>query len=371
MDARKRAFYRFHRLIALNEVGGDPDARGLTPVSFHKGMLERARRWPCAMTSTDTHDSKRGEDARTRILAIADLASEWREAVREWEVCNRHLVTGHESGRAPSAAHEYLFYQALIGSWPIKGIDREFVARMQAFAIKAAREGKEQTSWLSPDSVYEQNLKTFIAGALDAQRSSEFLQSFGNFAVRTTLLGALNSLAQVALKLTMPGIPDIYQGTELWNLSFVDPDNRRPVDFSVRQEALSRLQQGVDWGALAGRWKDGELKLALTWQLLALRREWSRVFTEGQYQPLDVVGRDADCAVAFARYRDREAAVVVLGRHFEDKTDGGRRWPAPDVWDGAVALANFVIQADPKRSHWSLAQAFDPLPVAVIQAVRA
>lgn len=364
------AFYRFHRLIALNEVGGRPDARGLAPTGFHKCMLERARLWPHAMTSTDTHDSKRGEDARARILAIAELAAEWRKAVREWQACNRNLVTEYGTRKVPSTAHEYLFYQALIGAWPLKGIDQDFVARMQAFAIKAAREGKEQTSWLSPDSVYEQNLKNFIAGALNNGRSPEFLQSFGKFALRTALLGALNSLAQVTLKLTMPGVPDIYQGTELWNLSFVDPDNRRPVDFSIRQEALSRTTRGVNWGALAGKWPDGELKLALTWRLLALRRELSRVFTEGQYQPLDVVGRDSDHAIAFARCHESDAVVVVVGRHFADKTERGRHWPTPAVWDAAVALGNFALDADPEQSHWLLAQAFDPIPVAICRATR-
>src|SRR5260370_17876341 len=182
---------------------------------------------------------------------------------------NADLVDVSTRSRTPSAAHEYIIYQALLGAWPTSGPDQSLVERMQAYAIKAAREGKEQTSWVDPEERYETGLTQFVRGILDRSRSDDFIKSFGEFAGRVTLMGALNSLVQVTLKATMPGVPDFYQGTEFWDLALVDPDNRRPVDFSAR--ALQPLAKSASWRSLAKAWPDGRIKLALTARVLAVR----------------------------------------------------------------------------------------------------
>ena len=273
------AFYRFHRLIALNEVGGNPDARGLSIDEFHRHMGERQSAWPHGLTATATHDTKRGEDARARILALSELADDWAQNVAAWRKLNSRFIEQGASGPTPSPAHEYMLYQALIGAWPLQGPDSNFVERIAAFAEKAAREGKQQTSWTDPDEGYEAGLKTFLGRILDRHQSAAFLYSFEEFARRTALLGALNSLSQLTLKVTMPGVPDFYQGTEFWDLSFVDPDNRRPVDFRQRADALRDLGQ-PDWNALSANWMDGQIKLALTRRLLALRQECAELFQQ-------------------------------------------------------------------------------------------
>ena len=187
------------------------------------------------MTATATHDTKRGEDARARIMAIAEIAGESTAAVARWKVLNAPHITTDGNFRAPSATFEYMLYQALLGVWQA---DRSLPERLQAYALKAAREGKEQTSWLNPHPRYEASLANFIARILDPSISAEFLNSFEAIARRTSLLGALNSLSQITLKATLPGVPDFYQGTEFWDLSLVNPDNRRPVDYATRAATL-------------------------------------------------------------------------------------------------------------------------------------
>src|SRR5438445_653033 len=281
------AFYRYHRLLALNEVGGNPSANALSIEAFHQLMLARAKEWPHGMTSTATHDTKRGEDARARLAALTELSGEWTSAVARWKVLNApHLLT-EGNLRAPSATTEYMLYQALLGAWPPGERDDSFLERMQAYALKAAREGKEETSWLNPNQPYEAGLKTFIARILDRAVSAEFLDSLETFGRHIALLGALNSLSQITLKATVPGVPDFYQGTEFWDLSLVDPDNRRPVDFAERAKVLA-LVETPDWESLARDWPNGHLKLAWTRHLLKFRTELADVFTDGDYEPLQV-----------------------------------------------------------------------------------
>jgi (1->4)-alpha-D-glucan 1-alpha-D-glucosylmutase len=370
------AFYRFHRLLALNEVGGEPAARGLSIADFHNEMQVRAATWPHGMTATATHDTKRGEDARTRILALSDMADEWAEFVRGWRKLNAGSVTAIDHGNELSSAHEYMLYQALLGSWPLGGIGQDFVERMQAYAVKAAREGKEQTSWLAPNQDYETRLKDYVEQILSASRSADFLASFDAFARRAALIGALSSLAQVALKATMPGVPDFYQGTELWDLSLVDPDNRRPVDFAARATALGAIGDAPDWPALAGKWHDGRIKLALTRRLMAIRRQFPDIFTRGGYQPLEVVGPYRDNIIAFARNSGRDAIVVVTARRFGQLTEQGQSWPSGDAWnDTAVSTGRFsalrpLLVPGPAASGAQLMvpDLFVALPVAILQA---
>jgi (1->4)-alpha-D-glucan 1-alpha-D-glucosylmutase len=362
------AFYRYHRLLALNEVGGDPAAKGLSVADFHAGMQARAKAWPHGMTATATHDTKRGEDARARIAALTEIAGEWTSTAAKWKVLNApHLVTDGNK-RAPSVTAEYMLYQTLLGAWPIGGPDDDFVERIKAYALKAAREGKEETSWLNPNEAYEAGLQSFIMRILDRSASAEFLDSLATLARRVALLGALNSLSQLTLKATLPGVPDFYQGTEFWDLSLVDPDNRRPVDFAGRAAALSAAR-APDWESLAQNWADGRLKLAWTAQLLRLRTELADVFTHGDYRPLEVEGPHHDHVIAFARRRGRDAAIIAVARHFAPFSQAGRAWPSAARFDGMIGLDGFSIEGvgDPGKTL-PLSTLFQSLPVAVLKA---
>ncbi|WP_316177172.1 MULTISPECIES: malto-oligosyltrehalose synthase [unclassified Bradyrhizobium] len=360
------AFYRFHRLLALNEVGGDPAAHALAIGDFHKLMQDRARHWPHGMTATATHDTKRGEDARTRLAAITELPNDWTSAMARWKTLNApHVITDGKM-RAPSAAFEYMLYQTLVGIWPASGTDDTLPDRLQAYALKAAREGKEETSWLNPNEAYENGLRAFIERILDRDRSTEFLQSLETVARRLALLGALNSLTQLTLKATMPGVPDFYQGTEFWDLSMVDPDNRRPVDFAAREQAL-RACESPDWAHLADHWPDGRIKLAWTRRLLRLRNEMSSVFTDGAYEPLEVSGRHADHIIAFARRRGRDAVIVITARNFAPFTDAGRVWPHADDFEAEVHARGYT-SADMQNGMVAVSSIFTHMPAAVIPA---
>jgi (1->4)-alpha-D-glucan 1-alpha-D-glucosylmutase len=316
------AFYRYHRLIALNEVGGDPAAPALSLEEFHQRQQRHAETQPDGLVATATHDTKRGEDARARILALSELAAEWETAVRAWQALNAPLIRHGGGKRCPSLGHEYMLYQALIGAWPDQ-IDEDFVDRMLGYALKAAREGKLDTSWTNPDEAYEAGLLQFLRSLLDRSVSAAFLQGIGEFSERTALIGALAGLSQLALKTLLPGVPDFYQGTELWDFSLVDPDNRRAVDF---EERASTLGASTDWADLAAHWRDGRIKLALTRKLLQVRHDFSPLFQHGSYEPLRVNGVHAGHVIAFARTWKHQRLVVAVGRHFARLTENGRYW---------------------------------------------
>jgi (1->4)-alpha-D-glucan 1-alpha-D-glucosylmutase len=369
------AFYRYHRLIALNEVGGNPAALPISVPDFHALMKGRNALVPHGLTATATHDTKRGEDARARLLCLSEIPADWAQAVAAWRTMNAPLIDTSTPSRIPSPAHEYMLYQALLGAWVPGGPNRGLIERLQAFAIKAAREGKEQTSWLDPDARYEAGLERFVHDLLDPARSGEFIESFGGLADRAALMGALNSLAQVTLKGTMPGVPDFYQGTEFWDLSLVDPDNRRPVDFPARAQALRSLIESPDWPVLAHAWPDGRIKLALTARLLALRHELAKVCTDGDYRPLAVEGPDADEIVAFARCHEGDAVLIITARLFNRSTRGGRRWPTRQDWDATVVVDGFsalqqllTTRHSRRGAKLAVSELFDALPLAVLRA---
>lgn len=353
------AFYRFHRQLALNEVGGDPASGPLSLTAFHRRTQQRAMDWPHGMTATATHDTKRGEDARARIMAIAEIAGEWTAAVARWKVLNAGHVSAENDFRAPSATFEYMLYQSLLGAW--QPDDASLPERLQAYALKAAREGKEETSWLNPNSRYEDGVTKFIARILDRSISAEFLDSFETIARRIALLGALNSLSQLTLKAMLPGVPDFYQGTELWDLSMVDPDNRRPVDYAARENALAGLA-APDWRNLSRDWRNGRLKLAWTRELLAMRRRHAELFAKGDYVPLEVRGAHREHIIAFARRHRQQAAIIAVGRWFGRFTDAGRSWPQAQTIDAELDLAK--VKHIVGRDRMSIAECFGNLPVA-------
>ncbi len=332
--------------------------------------------FPHAMTATATHDTKRGEDARARILALAELAEDWSTAVLNWQTLNEPLVS-RSHGRTPTPEHEYMLYQALIGAWPAGGPDPGFIERMQTYAVKALREGKQESSWHNPNEAYETATTTFIARLLDRESSATFVQQFEEFTRRTSLIGALNSLAQLTLKATIPGVPDFYQGTEFWDLSLVDPDNRRPVDFDTRRSALETLSPSPDWSELAAQFPNGLVKLALTHRLLALRSKMRELFTSGNYEPIEVEGAQARHIIAFARTLRRDAVIVAVGRHFAPLTEGGRRWPQASDLDAVLKLDGYAISenylgpgANSLRGPVHVSAVFGALPIALMRAVR-
>ncbi len=367
------AFYRYHRLLALNEVGNDPSLPALSAADFHKTMAERSLRTPQAMTATATHDTKRGEDARARISTLSELADDWSAAVRRWIELNGRLIIAAGKQRSPSRAHEYMLYQALIGAWPHGALTDDFAERIKAYAIKAAREGKQETSWVSPNEDYEIGLTQFVGRLLDRGESAAFLEDFGAFAARTSLLGALNGLSQLALKATIPGVPDFYQGTELWDLSLVDPDNRRRVDFASRMKLLATAEG--DLNSEAADWSSGRAKFALTRRLLQLRADHPGLFAEGRYEPLAAEGPHSDHVLAFARIFQGEAIIVAVGRHFAPLTDAGRHWPRCGAIEATLRLERYHIEQDvlsrkPLTADGALpvGAAFGAIPVAVLRA---
>ena len=365
------AFYRYHRLLALNEVGGDPAARALSVDAFHEAMKIRASKWPHGMTATATHDTKRGEDARARLMALTELPGEWTSAVARWKIQNApHLVIDGEM-RAPSAPFEYMLYQTLLGAWPSGERDDSFQERMQAYALKAAREGKQETSWLNPNEAYEAGLRTFLTRILDRSVSAEFLTSLETLVQRVSRLGALNSLSQITLKATIPGVPDFYQGTEFWDLSLVDPDNRRPVDFKARAAVLASMD-APDWESLVQNWSDGHLKLAWTRRLLKLRTELADVFAYGDYEPLEISGPHRDHVIAFARRRGRDAAIVAVAKSFAAFSQGGRIWPRAQAFDGALGVNGYAVEGlsggEANAAEVRLSALFRHLPAAVLKA---
>src|SRR5579863_5392371 len=306
------AFYRYHRLVSLNEVGSDLHRFGTTAPEFHLANQDRFRCWPHTMLTTSTHDSKRAEDVRARINVLSELSGLWRIRVREWKRFNRNhkrLVNGHP---APSPNDEYLLYQTLVGAWPSEPLsdvnEREhFSERIENYMLKAIREAKQNTSWINRNAEYETAVSLFLGSLLKPDPQNRFLYDFLPFQQRVARAGLWNGLAQTLLKLTCPGVPDIYQGNELWDFSLVDPDNRRPVDYFRRQQMFQDVRKsgsddaGSSLSNMLETPEDGRLKLFMIWKTLSLRQQQSDLFHEGEYVPLAVEGAKANHVVAFAR----------------------------------------------------------------------
>ena len=328
--AEDTAFYRYVRLLALNEVGGDPRRFGMSVAAFHHVAQERTRSWPRAMVTTATHDTKRGEDGRVRLALLSEMPREWGRRVTQWFRLNRSRRSEIDDEIVPDRNIEYLFYQSLLGAWPpdltpddIAGM-KNLAERLEAYMIKAVREGKQQSSWSNPNPAYEAALQRFVMMVLDATRPNPFVAEFHTFVEALARLGTINSLSQLVLKLTVPGVPDMYQGGELWDFSLVDPDNRRPVDWATRRALLCEIR-GASLADLAAHWRDGREKLFVTRQLLELRRLHLELFAEGDYQPLEVGGERRDCVCAFARNHGGEAIAVAVPRLVHQLYPDGHR----------------------------------------------
>jgi len=309
------AFYVYNRLLSLNEVGSDPTRFGLEPQTVHAWLAERQRRWPAALSTTATHDTKRGEDVRARLNVLSEIPGAWNAAVVRWRALNRRHKTEVKGVLAPGANEEYLFYQTLVAAWPFTGDHEQLRARMRAYMTKALREAKVHTSWLSPDEEYERATNRFVDLVLDYRRSHQFFQAFLPFQAKVAELGIYNGLAQLLIKITAPGVPDFYQGTELWDLNLVDPDNRRPVDYETRRRLLqSALGNGTLAAELLEHRSDGRVKLFVTAHALAARARFRQVFEHGEYVPLATAGARRECLFAFARRSGTSITLTAVPR---------------------------------------------------------
>jgi malto-oligosyltrehalose synthase len=317
-------FYRYTRLASLNEVGGDPDTFGTTVRKFHAECRHRRRNWPHEMLTTSTHDTKRSEDVRARIDVLTEWPSRWRRALHRWSRLNRGRRRIVDGLPAPGPHAEYLLYQTLLGTWPDGPRDAAayaaYTERIVGYMIKAMREAKRRTSWLNVNAEYEEALGAFIRSVLECRDGNPFYAELDQFARLLADPGRLNSLSATLCKLTAPGVPDIYQGNELWDLSLVDPDNRRPVDYASRRRLLSTLAAGgeppdaASATALLGSLQDGRAKLLLTWRALRFRGTHAALFREGAYVPLRTRGERRLQICAFARRHGRQLALTIVPR---------------------------------------------------------
>jgi len=339
------AFYIYNRLTSLNEVGGDPDRFGVGSDALHKAYADRQAKWPFALSPLSTHDTKRSEDVRARLNVLSEMPSEWQAAVTRWTRMNsphRHSV---DEFLIPDLNEEYFLYQALTGAWPLEPYSRdeyaEFVKRIQNYMEKSLHEAKVHSSWINPNEDYDREISGFVARILDADSNRPFLDDFRTFQQRISHFGSFNSLAQTLLKITAPGIPDTYQGTELWDFSLVDPDNRRPVDYEKRERVLKELQASASANSdlrnlvaeLLSRKEDGRIKLYLSYRAFCCRRDHPGLFSTGKYVPLAVSRENAAHLFAFARVNEEHQAIVAVPRLLTGLAPDVEKPPlGPDCW---------------------------------------
>lgn len=392
------AFYVYNRLISLNEVGGMPDRFGITIEAFHSHNLERCKSFPHALSATATHDSKRGEDVRARINALSGIPENWRKAIISWSRLNKRRRKIVDGQPVPDRNEEYLLYQTLVGAWPAGEMNEAdcalFRGRIKEFMTKAVREAKINSSWINPNTPYEEALAIFIDAILVFAPGNEFLKDFRSFQGLIGHYGVFNSLSQMLLKIASPGIPDFYQGTELWDLTLVDPDNRRPVDFRGRSEALDAIKnREMEIGhrelireLLAG-WEDGRIKLYLTHTALSYRRENRELFENGGYLPIDARGARARHVCAFARRVSGKEVIAAVPRFMATLIPEQGMVPCgSDVWrDTFLSLPNettgtrwrnvltgekVAVLKREGRPILPVAEVFAGAPVALLEAER-
>jgi (1->4)-alpha-D-glucan 1-alpha-D-glucosylmutase len=384
------AFYRYHVLISANDVGGHPGHLGVTPAEFHDANARRLNGWPSEMITTATHDTKRGEDARMRINVLSEIPETWRRAVSEWMHINGRHRSKIGGVWAPDRNDEYLFYQSLVGVWPAVAAEAplpdraaaDLVARVSGYMRKAVREAKVHTSWIDEDPAYGRAVGRFVEQVLQGNTSARFLRSFVPFQRSVAAAGMVNSLAQLVLKLASPGVFDLYQGNELWDLSLVDPDNRRAVDFTRRRGELERLipeiaavEEGGVCGsqvhALLDHWEDGRIKLFLSAAGLRFRRRYPDVVLDGAYVPLQPEGPLADHLVTFARHHVSGTLIAAVPRLTVSLTADGRPLPLGEsTWTSTRILLPETLQALHYR-HLMTGETIHPAPRAAQSSIAA
>lgn len=391
------AFYRYHRLVSLNEVGGDPEHFGMPVEDFHKRMRDRQARWPYTLSASSTHDTKRSEDARARINVLSELPREWKLYVRRWNRLNRQHRRETEGELMPDRNDEYLFYQTLIGVWPFEPMNddayRNFCERVQRYMQKAVNEAKVHTSWINPNPPYDHAVQGFVEAVLDRSKTNRFLEDFLPFQARVAQYGLYNSLSQLLLKVTAPGIPDFFQGTELWSLHLVDPDNRSAVDYKIRMAMGEQLRQTLDqlgWNraqfaqSLFEQAHDGSIKLYISMIGLNYRCLHPELFQRGEYLPLECDGTKRQHVCAFARIHENKALVTVVPRLLAILNPDDKQLPiGAAVWDDTCiaapprpGLSEFrdlftgeIVTTESVGGRWvlPLAKVFQHCPIALLE----
>src|SRR5947207_1390640 len=341
------ACYVYNRFLAVNEVGGTPRQFGISVEEFHAGNQKRAELWPFSMLATSTHDTKRSEDVRSRLDVLSEMPKLWASQVFKWRKTNRTRKRMLADGRnVPDLNEEYFLYQTLLGTWPFNfssDEDRwEYIARIKQYMNKAVHEAKVNLSWINDDPAYVEALELFVERVLNPgsrSRPNAFLPQLEAFLPAIAFFGAVNSVAQRLLTITSPGNPDIYQGTELWDFSLVDPDNRRPVNYEIRQRLLRELDHHAESGELLPlcaelleKYQDGRIKLWTTMQALRFRRNHRELFQSGQYMPIHALGSRREHVVGFAREQQKQVAIVAVPRLSYILAGGAIRPPFGELW---------------------------------------
>jgi (1->4)-alpha-D-glucan 1-alpha-D-glucosylmutase len=346
-------FYVYNRFVSLNEVGGNPDRFGTTLETFHGKNIERIKFWPNALIATSTHDTKRSEDVRARINVLSEVPDEWKKCLINWRRLNKKKKPVVEGQALPDMNEEYLLYQTLIGAWPLDQLNEteyeSFKKRIKDYMIKAVREAKINSSWINPNTIYEDSLLFFIDGILGHQSDNQFLKEFEVFQKKISHCGMFNSISQTLLKITSPGVPDFYQGTEILDFSLVDPDNRRPVDYAIRIEILEELKRreaeigpiGLSRELTMNK-ENGMIKLYLTHKALNYRRANRELFEIGEYIPLEAMGEKADNICTFLRRVGNSLAMVVVPRFFTKLIQQPETFPfGKEIWGDSFIVIPF------------------------------
>jgi (1->4)-alpha-D-glucan 1-alpha-D-glucosylmutase len=387
------AFYRYYPLASLNEVGGELDARPLSIDEFHRLMRQRMAEWPHSLSATATHDSKRGEDVRARLHVLSEVPGDWSAAYQRWRKMNRRFEREVDGDPVPDRNEQYLLYQTFVGTWPtgtFPPAERgQYANRIVQYMEKALREAKIHTSWMNPAEMYESAVFDFVRDLL-GDDAAEFQGDLGEFVGRIADSGYINSLAQVLLKITLPGVPDFYQGSELWDFNLVDPDNRRPVDFDDRRHRLNRLLDGANRnvektaGELSARWPDPDVKLWVITRALTLRNHRPDVFSHGEYIPLATIGEAAEHVVSFARRWEGDWIIAVVPRHHQRLAQGQSNFtgsaPCPnwrgtqlvlpeggrDAWRCEISGRSFRPRSSGDQMMLDIGQVLSVFPVALL-----
>ncbi len=391
-------FYVYNRLVSLNEVGGNPEWFGTTLDAFHGQNMERIKVWPHGLIATSTHDTKRSEDVRARLNLLSEIPDEWRHHLARWSRINKKKKSMVDGRGVPDRNEEYLLYQTLLGVWPLRPMDGSeyevFENRIKDYMLKAAREAKVNSSWISPNLPYEDALLRFVSEVMSSSKNNLFLQDLEPFRKKVSYFGMFNSLSQTLLKVASPGVPDFFQGTETWDFSLVDPDNRRPVDFSLREKMLKALKEkkagfGSDLpGFVAGllrEWEDGSIKLYVTFTSLRYRKENSPLFMDGAYLPLQSDGEFKEHICAFARLGVGKAVLVIVPRFLTRLIKGAEELPlGEEIWkDSRIVLPEGItgdkfqnvftgetvrLREQDAKNVLALGEIFASFPVALLES---
>jgi len=393
------AFYRYFPLASLNEVGGEPARFGITVEVFHDKNQQRMCERPHGLSATSTHDTKRSEDVRARLNVLSEMPAQWYRHILRWQKLNQDHKTQQPGMEAPDANDEYLIYQTLVGAWPLSppieerpgGELDEFSRRIEEYIIKAIREAKVHSSWISPNEAYEHGVRRFIRAILELAPENRFPNEFTDFQRTIARAGMFNSLSQTLLKITLPGVPDFYQGTEIWDFSLVDPDNRRPVDFTQRRRLLAEIRE-AESGDLLGfiermmqQPEDGRIKMYLIKRALNFRRAQHELFAAGDYQPLEVAGKWKNHVIVFSRTLRNKSIIVAAGRFFSQLAKPDRLPIGRDAWNDTFIVmekrmkfcryrnvfTNEVVSVSKQSNSRGLllADLFSRLPVAMMELV--